>query len=387
MEFAEKRLSLKMIFTVLCILLLSTSSIYAKPPTVGTSAQAAALIDVQSGRIIYSHNGHQKMRIASLTKIMTAIVAIEEGNLADKVKVSRNAFGEEGSSIYLKLGEEMNLEHLLYGLMLRSGNDAAVAIAEHVGGSVEGFAYLMNKKAQEIGMANSHFMNPHGLDSEGHYSTAEDMAKLTAYALKNDTFQEIVGTKYKKVPNPFEDWDHVWRNKNKMLSMYEGADGVKTGYTKKAGRCLVSSATRGNQQLAVVTLNDPNDWVDHSNLLDYGFKHYPLKEIMKSGQAIPGQEGLVAGRTLVYPLHESEMSELRYETTSTEPKSVDYRLGDRGTIRFYLKDQLLGTIPLYSQGDPRIEAGTQATNTSSEDDSFKDTLSRLVKTLFTGTIG
>ncbi|UUZ94377.1 D-alanyl-D-alanine carboxypeptidase [Paenibacillus sp. P25] len=214
-------------------------------PAVSTHAEAAALVDVASGRILYSSKGDKTMRIASLTKIMTAIVAIEHGNLSDKVKVSKNAFGKEGSSIYLKLNEEMNLKDLLYGMMLRSGNDAATAIAEHVGGSVEGFAYMMNEEARLIGMTGSSFKNPTGLDETGHYSTANDMAKLTAYALKNPVFAEIVKTRVKKAPNPNESWDYTWINKNKMLSIYDGSDGVKTGYTKLAKRRLVSSATRG----------------------------------------------------------------------------------------------------------------------------------------------
>lgn len=154
------------------------------------SAQGAALIDVKSGRILFEKNGDQKMRIASLTKIMTAIVAIENGNLEDMVTTSDNAYGTEGSSIYLKRGEQLTLEDMLYGLMLRSGNDAAVAIAEHIGGSVEGFAFLMNEKAKILGMNHTHFVNPHGLDDKEHYSTPKDMAILTAYALKNSTFKK-----------------------------------------------------------------------------------------------------------------------------------------------------------------------------------------------------
>lgn len=198
-----------------------------------THAESAALIDVTSGRILFSKEGDKQMRIASLTKIMTAIVAIENGKLDDKVKVSAAAFGKEGSSIYLKLGEEMSLENMLYGLMLRSGNDAATAIAEHVGGSEEGFVLMMNQKAEEIGLRGTHFMNPHGLDADGHYSTASDMARLTAYALQNPVFKRIVATEQKSAPNPNESWDYSWHNKNKMLRLYEGADGVKTGYTKR----------------------------------------------------------------------------------------------------------------------------------------------------------
>ena len=155
------------------------------PAPIGTHAKAAALIDVESGRLLYSKDGDTPMRIASLTKIMTAIVAIEHGKLSDKVKTSNRAFAKEGSSIYLKLGEEMSLQNMLYGLMLLSGNDAATSIAEHVGGSEEGFVHVMNEKARMLGLTNSQFMNPHGLDQEGHYSSANDLAKLTAYAMHN----------------------------------------------------------------------------------------------------------------------------------------------------------------------------------------------------------
>jgi D-alanyl-D-alanine carboxypeptidase (penicillin-binding protein 5/6) len=240
---------------------------------VPSNAVAHTLIDVASNRIIDEKNGTKRMRIASLTKVMTAIVAIEHGSISERVTVSKQAYAKEGSSLYLKLGETMSLRDLLYGLMLRSGNDAAVAIAEHVGGSLEGFVYMMNQKAEIIGISNTRFANPHGLDdSDQHYSTSNDMAKLTSYALHNSIFREIVKTKSIRVDNPNEQWDYKWYNKNKLLNLYEGADGVKTGYTKLAKRCLISSATRDNRQLVVVTLNDPTDWVDHIRLFDYGFQ-------------------------------------------------------------------------------------------------------------------
>ncbi|SDC38914.1 D-alanyl-D-alanine carboxypeptidase [Paenibacillus sp. UNCCL117] len=325
----------------------------AAPPGISTSAESAALIDVVSGRLLYSSRGDKPMRIASLTKIMTAIVAIEHGKLSDMAKVSKNAFGKEGSSIYLKLGEEMNLKDLLYGMMLRSGNDAATTIAEHVGGSVEGFAYLMNEKARLIGMTNSSFKNPSGLDEEGHFSTANDMAKLTAYALRNPVFQEIVKTKVKKVPNPNESWDYTWINKNKMLSLYEGADGVKTGYTKLALRCLVSSATRGGQQVAVVTLNDSNDWIDHARLLDYGFQHYPLQTLIQPGEAVDGT-GFVAGAGLRYPASEDEAGGFTRETMLNDPASTEFRLGTAGRVDFKLGGKLIGTVPLVPADSPRL---------------------------------
>nr|WP_209970297.1 D-alanyl-D-alanine carboxypeptidase family protein [Paenibacillus eucommiae] len=322
------------------------NSVSAGPPQIDTYAVGAALIDVESGRILYSEKGDEPMRIASLTKIMTAIVAIEYGKLSDTVKVSKNAYAKEGSSLYLKLGEEMSLNNMLYGLMLRSGNDAATAIAEHVGGSLEGFVYLMNEKAKELGMKNSHFINPSGLDDgEGHYSSANDMAKLTAYALNNPVFQEIVKTKAKKVPNPNEEWDYNWLNKNKMLGLFEGADGVKTGYTKLAKRCLVSSATRGGQQLAVVTLNDSNDWSDHARLLQYGFANYPLKQIVSKGEAVQGSTG-TASRSFYYPLLEEEQKLLQTGVVPIQEDTMDYRLGQRGSLQILLDGKQIGAVSL-----------------------------------------
>ncbi|MDT9726691.1 D-alanyl-D-alanine carboxypeptidase [Xylanibacillus composti] len=361
-------------------------AVHADHPRIGTHAQAAALIDVESGRILYSHNGDKPMLIASLTKVMTAIVAIEHGNLEDEVTVGRNAVGKEGSSIYLKLGEKMSLENLLYGLMLRSGNDAATAIAEHVGGSIEGFAFLMNQKAEEIGMTNSHFVNPHGLDAKDHYASANDMAKLTAYALRNKSFRQIVSTKVKKAPNPHEDWDYVWHNKNKMLRFYDGADGVKTGYTKAAGRCLISSATQGGRQLAVVTLNDGNDWLDHRHVLDWGFQYFPHRTLIKRGSAIQGT-GLRAAADFSYPLVEEERSELSSSVETLDEKSLDYRLGKRGELVIKLRGEVIGRVPLLAADDPVWQEEKQvaaSAGMSSGAGSYQQTLTALVRALFTG---
>ncbi|GAS82733.1 D-alanyl-D-alanine carboxypeptidase family protein [Paenibacillus amylolyticus] len=337
-----------------------------------THAQSAALIDVTSGRILYSKDGDKELRIASLTKIMTAIVAIEHSKLDEKVKVTPSAFAKEGSSLYLKLGEEMTLENMLYGLMLRSGNDAASAIAEHVGGSEDGFVLLMNKKAEQIGLTHSHFMNPHGLDAEGHYSTANDLARLTAYALHNPVFKRIVATEDKSAPNPNESWEYSWHNKNKMLRMYEGADGVKTGYTKKAFRCLVSSATRNGQQLAAVTLNDGNDWNDHARMLDFGFEYFPLVEVAKQEQPVQNTD-VVTGRGFWYPLAKSEQSSLTKKLilhqnraqSETEGKgpSTDPSFGLAGRIDMQLDGKLVGSIPVYRKGsfippEPKTEEAT-----------------------------
>ncbi|WP_364148961.1 D-alanyl-D-alanine carboxypeptidase family protein [Paenibacillus sp. LPE1-1-1.1] len=343
---------------LMAAMLVGTSSLpttaLAKPGPLHTNARASALIDVESGRLLFSSNGDTSMRIASLTKIMTAIVAIDNGKLTDMVKTSKRAVGKEGSSIYLQLGEKMSLLNMLYGLMLRSGNDAATAIAEHVGGSEEGFVHLMNEKAAFLGLTHTQFKNPHGLDEEGHYSSANDLAKLTAYALKNEVFAEIVSTRVKKVPNPHEKWEYSYTNKNKMLSMYEGADGVKTGYTKKSLRCLVSSATREGQQLAAVTINDGDDWADHRKMLDWGFGNYPLKEIAAKGQQISGYPYTV-GQSFKYPLAEEESNDIQSRLVLHNMDSIRYTFGERGILEWHMNNIKIGAVPVYDAASPKLE--------------------------------
>ncbi len=245
------------------------------------SAKSAVLIDSQSGRVLYEHNSYEKLPMASTTKIMTGLLACESGMLNENVKASAFASGTEGSSLWLKIGEEQSLENLTYGLMLKSGNDAAVAIAEYLGGSTTAFALLMNKRAREIGALNTNFENPHGLDSEGHYTTAYDLALIAREAMKNKKFREIVSTKTYSIPMEGEKWDRALKNHNKMLWRYDGCNGVKTGFTKHCGRCLVTSAKRDGKELVCVTLNAPSDWNDHTQLLDYGFNNYEKKVLLK----------------------------------------------------------------------------------------------------------
>ncbi|MEJ8544927.1 D-alanyl-D-alanine carboxypeptidase family protein [Brevibacillus borstelensis] len=329
------------------------------------SAEAAALIDVASGRILFSKNGSKKMRIASLTKTMTAIVAIEQGRMEDIVTVPKEAVGVEGSSIYLKNGEKLTLEELLYGLMLRSGNDAAVTIAHHVGGSVQGFVYLMNEKAAMIGMSHTNFTNPHGLDdSNMHYSTAEDMAKLSAYALKNPLFRQIVSTKVKNISWEGEEYDRRLQNKNKLLHLYQGADGVKTGYTKLAKRCLASSATRDGRQLATITLNAPDDWNDSMALMDWGFQQFSNVTLVGKGEVIEtalSAKGevirLSAVNEWVYPLRKEETGQIRKEIMLTEKKVNPKLAGSHvGFLQIFIGDSLIGRVPLTVLG----EAATMA---------------------------
>lgn len=354
------------------------------PPT--TNARAVSLMDVTSGRILYSNHGDEELPIASLTKIMTAIVAIEHGDLTEKVKVSANAFAKEGSSLFLRLGEEMALSDMLYGLMLRSGNDAATAIAEHVGGSEQGFVYMMNEKAALIGLEHTKFQNPHGLDAEGHYSTANDLAKLTSYAMHNEVFKQIVSTQEKKVANPIDPWDYKWSNKNKMLRLYEGADGVKTGYTKIAKRCLVSSATRNGQQLVVVTINDGDDWNDHRNLLDYGFEQYPLASLVHKGQQVAPD--LKVGGDFSYALASGESDQIQRKLVlkKNNDSESDTAFGYRGYIELYLNNEKIGSVPVYDKDsyipDSKALARPTSMNLSDTPRNFGNALRLVIRKLF-----
>ncbi|MCM3163155.1 D-alanyl-D-alanine carboxypeptidase [Metabacillus litoralis] len=325
---------------------------------VGVSAQTAILIEQESGRILYEKQAHKKMRIASITKIMTAILAIESGKLNEMATVSEQAIRAEGSSVYLQKGEKIKLEDLVYGLMLRSGNDAAVAIAEHVGGSLEGFVVMMNQKAEEIGMTNTEFANPHGLDDhENHYSTAYDMAILTQYAMKNETYQEISGTETHKAPNPNEKWDRVWHNKNKLLtSLYKYSTGGKTGYTVRAKRTLVSTASKGGMDTIVVTLNDPDDWKDHMNLHNYAFNNYELVNLKHQGtlRDIENEfydDKVFINRDVLYPLTKEEQENVRINISLQKPQEewedLEKVPNVVGKLSVKVEEREIADIPIY----------------------------------------
>lgn len=252
------------------------------------SAKSAVLMDGQTGRILYGKNMDQRSLIASTTKIMTALVVCEHCNVLDRMRIPKEAVGIEGSSMYLQEGEVLTLQELLYGLMLRSGNDAAVALAIYCGGTVEGFAEMMNDKARSLGLTGTHFSNPHGLDAPDHYSTAKDLAVLAAYAMKNPVFAMTVSTKTVTAGQ------RELRNHNKLLWQVEGANGVKTGYTKAAGRILVSGAKRQGRQLIAVTIHAPNDWADHKQLLEDGFSRFSVETILSAGQCL-GLQQVVGG--------------------------------------------------------------------------------------------
>ncbi|MBP3683983.1 MAG: D-alanyl-D-alanine carboxypeptidase [Oscillospiraceae bacterium] len=244
------------------------------------SAKKAYVLDPVSGRVIFEKNSNDRSLIASTTKIMTALIVCEQCNVLDRMRIPKEAVGIEGSSMYLREGEVLTLQELLYGLMLSSGNDAAVALAIYCGGTVEGFAERMNDKARNLGLKNTHFENPNGLDAPGHFSTARDLAVLAAYAMENPVFAKTVSTKSIKIGQRY------LTNHNKLLWQVKGADGVKTGFTKAAGRILVSSAQRQGRRLVAVTLDDPNDWSDHAALLEEGFSRYSIQPVVHAGDLI-----------------------------------------------------------------------------------------------------
>ncbi len=242
------------------------------PPSV--AAQSAVLIEAESGEVVWSKNMHAVLPMASTTKTMTALVALELASPDTVITVDAAAVGVEGSSVYLCEGEQLTLEELLYALMLESANDAAVAIAIGLSGSVEAFADEMNRKVAEMGLLSTHFVNPHGLDDDAHFTSAYELALIAREALKNDLLREIVSTRRKTIPHASADSTRLLVNHNKLLRTYEDCIGVKTGFTKHSGRCLISAAERDGVRLIAVTLNDPDDWKDHTALLDYGFTQY-----------------------------------------------------------------------------------------------------------------
>ena len=252
--------------------------------SLSVSARSAIAIEADSGEIYFEKNAHERLPMASTTKIMTALVAIENCDINRVVKISKDAVGVEGSSIYLYENECLTLENLLYALLLESANDAAAAIAIEIGGSVEGFADMMNDKARELGLEDTSFENPHGLDSENHYTTAYDLAKITMAAMKNPIFEKIASTYKRVIPLNDTEGARVLINHNKLLKNYDGTIGVKTGFTKKSGRCLVSAAERDGVRLICVTINAPNDWQDHENMLDLGFSLYENKTFYEKNE-------------------------------------------------------------------------------------------------------
>ena len=317
-------------------------------PGYGLSAKSAILLDCTTGQVIYGKDIDQQSLIASTTKIMTALIVCEQCNVLDRMKIPKEAVGIEGSSLYLQEGEVLTIQELLYGMMLHSGNDAAVALAIYCGGTVENFVELMNDKARALGLRNTHFQNPNGLDGTAHYSTARDLSILASYAMNNPIFAKIASTKTIKIEKRY------LRNHNKLLWMVEGADGVKTGFTKAAGRILVSSAVRQGRRLIAVTICAPNDWQDHSQLLEDGFSQYEVYTLIEkdavvgiaeiAGGMFDGVE-LVAKEPFVYALRQNETPYI----VLPPPGFVYAPVAEgenAGFAQVYLGERQIGSIPL-----------------------------------------
>lgn len=331
-------------------------------PTLPVSAVGSSYIamDEYSERTLFGENVSSKRYPASLTKILTAITALENADEDGEVKILKESCGVEGSSVYLREGEVYTLKTLLYGLMLRSGNDAADAIARYVAGGISEFADLMNETAEKIGANGSHFTNPHGLHDENHYTTAYDLAKITAYALKNGTLSEIVKTKkitigYKDENG--EDRKKVFVNKNKMLGLYDGATGVKTGFTKIAGRCLVSSATRGGLSVITVVLNEYDMWEKSKKLLDEAFETYKPVTLIKSDEMTAFIDieddaekcGLYVKSDVILPLTDEESKNLKTEYEHVKVIKKPFKKDEAvGEIKFFALNKLIFCEKIYT---------------------------------------
>lgn len=338
---------------VFALLMIPAVSVKAScPPEL--SAFSAILMDAESGRVLFEQNAHQQLPIASITKLMTALVAAENiADLSESVTVRAEWTGVEGSSIYLRAGEVLTLETLMYGLLLNSGNDAAVAIASYCSGNVSDFVAQMNFRAKQLGMVHSHFKNPNGLNEEGHYSTAYDMALLARACIENLTVSRIAATKTIKLGT------RTFTNHNKLLWRYDGCIGMKTGYTEAAGRTLVSAACRDGQTLIAVTLNAADDWNDHIAMFDFGFNEYSNAFLCSEHCAV-GQVAISGSLVRVVPVETScsvsyplnIRESVRTKIMLTPCLSAPVKNGDRiGSIQFFLENKLIGETDLVVVSD------------------------------------
>jgi D-alanyl-D-alanine carboxypeptidase (penicillin-binding protein 5/6) len=326
----------------------------AKEPVL--TAKSAIVIEASTGRILFAKGAADRRPPASTTKMMTLIVALEHGNLNDIVTTSPGAAATEGSSLWLAPGEQLKLIDMLYGVMLVSGNDATVAVAEHISGSLDKFARLMTEKAHAIGAISTNFTNSSGLPDPNHYSTAADLARIAAYGYKNPLFTQIVSTKHTVIPWPGKNHDRDIYNENKLLWQYEGGNGVKTGFTEEAGRCLVSGAKRNNIQLVAVVLDGDHMWEDSIKLLDYGFARlqpvtmFRQGDIMKTVKVIDGKNELiklVAADTLVVPAADGDRE--GFSTVVVAPGRIEapVKAGQKvGMVKTFYRNTEIASVDL-----------------------------------------
>lgn len=305
-----------------------------------TSAESCILAEADSGAVLYEKNADSRMLIASTTKMLTALVVLDKCDRRERVLIGDDFPAVEGSSMYIKPGEGLTVGDLLYGMMLASGNDAAIALALYVSGSVDAFSKLMNERASKLGCCGSHFVNPHGLDDDGHYSTAHDLWRIACEAMKNETFKEIVSTKYMSAAG------RSLKNHNKLLWNCPGALGIKTGYTGSAGRSLVSCAERDDMRLICVTLSDPDDWRDHTSLYDWAYGHYRIVKVRKNDDMF-GTLPVVTGEAEEVPVRAAE------DFTAIYPKSDDVVITVEAPIFVYapvIEGKRAGVITITRNG-------------------------------------
>jgi len=336
----------------ICSLFLILSFWMPQVSASGISAECACVMVAETGEVIFEKNAQKQHAMASTTKIMTALLALETTQPDEVVTVSRNAQNQEGSSLYLREGEQIRMEDLLFGLMLNSGNDAAVAVAEHIAGDVPAFSEQMTMRAAELGAVNTQFQNPNGLDAPGHYTTAYDLALIASAAMKNPEFRSIVSTRQKTAT--LEN-GHIlyFSNHNKLLHQYDGAIGVKTGFTKKTGRCLVSAAERNGVLLIAVTLNAPDDWNDHKKLLDDGFSEVSLTTLLAEGyvfsrKTVNNQEiCFIAERAVLLPA--KNPGKISVITHMPEELSAPLNRGDKvGEAEVFRNGEKITTVSILS---------------------------------------
>lgn len=353
----------KAICFLLSLFLLPVCGFAATAESFDVSAVSAVVIEAETGTVLYEKNMNEHRAMASTTKIMTAILTIEAGDLDREFTVDPLAIRVEGTSMGLRENDRVSRRDLLYGILLPSGNDAANAAAVSVSGSISAFVEKMNKKAEELELADTHFATPSGLDASGHYTTAYDLARLAAYAMKNEVFRGIVGCQSKEVEFGNPPFKRTLYNSNKMLRNYPGAIGVKTGFTDNARRCLVSAAEKDSVTLIAVTLNAPNDWNDHTKMLDYGFTQvsaYPLETGCSAKVAVAGTEKTVGVYADSASLSLKPEQRQILERRVLLPRMVygEVRKGDKlGSIEFLLDGRVVKKVPLYAADNVEAENG------------------------------
>lgn len=332
------------LLVIISVLTIHSNNVFAQE----YNSSSEIVMEVNTNRVLYQSNAYQKKYMASTTKILTAITIIENCDLNDEITITKESVGIEGSSIYLKEGETYTIEELLYGLMLCSGNDCAHALATYCSGSIKDFAILMNNTAQKIGAMSSSFINPHGLHDDNHFTTAYDLALISCYSMKNINFRKIVGSKHYIAPKNSTREQKLFVNKNKMLKEFNGSTGIKTGFTKKAGRCLVSSCVKDGMELVCVVLNCPPMFERSKHLLTSSFNEYSMCKVLESDDIIDfvsienfdKKVGVYIKDDIIIPVKKGEKDKIKIE--------YDYPKKLKKPIK---KDAILGFVKIYIENN------------------------------------